>query len=171
MSEKVTFFPVAEQYAYVAEAIQKKKGISQSRWLSLIIYYCVLNIFLVPAILLFFEMYIAAGISFTLTLFILFIYKSFGESNAYVDFYRQALGNDPEEMGVELLDDGIRTECDDCSSTYAWTSVVEMQNKEDAIYFLMKDCGIAVPKTAFSSPEVISSFLDAASSKISHLHR
>ncbi|MGB7210621.1 MAG: hypothetical protein WBD27_18340 [Pyrinomonadaceae bacterium] len=162
---KVRFYPVAEHYGRAAEAIHKQKGITESIWVSLLIYFCVIHIFLVPAILAYFGQYILAGVSFAITMAFSFAYTSFGKTNAWVDFYRQSFEKNPEQMEVELTEDGIRISCDDCSSIYRWNSIIETQNTDAAIYFLTKDCGIAVPKVAFTSSDQITSFLGFAEAK------
>jgi hypothetical protein len=164
-SIKVSFYPVAEQYGYAAEKIQNKKGTSLGKWFGYVIGYVVIHIFLVPLILFLFGQYLLAGISIGISGIFFAAYSKFGKTNAYVEFYRQSFERDRELIEVELLEDGIRTSCDDCSSVYRWNSVVETQTTDNAIYFLTKDCGIAIPKTAFSSPDQITEFLGFAESK------
>jgi hypothetical protein len=160
---KVRFTPVVEQYAYMTEAIQEKNGVPQSFWSKLVIYYCVLNLYLVPAILLYFEYYLFAGITFALTLAVSVAYRPLVQSRAYVDYYRRALA-DQEEIEVELDVRGIRMECDDCTSFFKWSNICAVQNDKLAIYLMMKECGIAIPKTAFSSPHAMADFMDFAES-------
>lgn len=165
---KVSFLPVAEQYGHAAEVIHKQKGIKQNIWQSLLIYLCVIYVFLVPVILAYFGQYIAAAISFAIILAFLIAYLHFGKTSAYVDFYRQSFEKDPEEMEVELTDEGIRTSCNDCSSLFRWSSIVETQKSGDAVYFLTKDCGIAVPTAAFDSSDEAAAFIEFAGAKTGH---
>lgn len=164
---KVTFFPVAEHYAFAAEEVQKRKGVRQGTWVTIISYYYYLHVIMVPAILIYFGKYILAAVSFLTSLLVGFAYSKFAGAGGYADFYRQWFAKDPEEVHVELLEDGVRTSCEVCTSLYKWESVYEIQPKDDSLCFFTKDCGIAIPKTAFESQEQLADFLDFARSKSS----
>lgn len=164
-SMKITFFPVAEQYALASQETHKRKGIRQSKWANFVSYYCIIHVFLVPAILVYFDRYLFAAIAFGLTLLFVFAVPRVISKDETVDFYKQWFALDPETIEVELTEYGIHTSCEDCSTSHKWQSVNETRETDDAVYFFTKDCGIAIPKTAFESVEHQSAFIDFARSK------
>ena len=163
---KLRFVPSPEILAAGAEKMNTRLAIRPNVWLTVYSHYVALHTIAVPAILLYFEQYILAGAAFVSFVTATLIYQWKGGGNNYLNYYRQVLGNAPEPMDLELLDDGIRTSCHDCSSLYSWEGIVDLSEEDTAVYFFLKECAIPVPKSAFGSPSECERFVGFARARM-----
>lgn len=163
---RLQYTPTARTSAITAQKLNSRLGIRTSVWTSLYSYFVALHMIIVPALLLFFGQYLLGGLSFALVVVVSLLYQSKGQLDNFESFYRQVLGDSPDQVDLVLNSDGVHTSYRDCSAFYPWGSIVEIESDDIVTIFFSKDAALTIPNTAFSSAEQRQGFVEFSRANI-----
>jgi hypothetical protein len=163
---KVEFYPSIEDYAHITKRAQERYKFprsSQYAWqLFILTHIGAFAVFLWIYDLLLFAALLVA-IDFVLVLFMVPMLIK----HDYQSYFRAVYGNlDSKTIEVELTDEGIWSRSEGNATFYAWEDVTDIEETRNALFFWLRNTGIAVRKTGFPTEQEKNNFLEFARSRI-----
>lgn len=158
-SVKISFYPETDDLAYVAEQVNKSYKFPK-RAAYTFQAFLFLNFIGLPAVLLYFELVIAALVVFALNLLFAIVFTPTILRADYRRYFRSMFQSIENELAeVELTDNGVWCRHADCMSFYSWNKIKRLEETKQSIYFFFEHTGLAVTKSGFAYDEEKNRFL------------
>lgn len=163
---KVSFYPVTDDYAYIAEQVNKAYKFPTRAQYALNVFLA-LNFAGLPAVLWYFDQFIAGLVVFVVNLLFAVFFLPSVLSADYKRYFRLLFGDSENEVAeVELTEDGVWCRHSDSSSFTSWKKITRLEETKNSIYFFLDHSGVAVSKSGFGYDEEKNRFLSFAKSHV-----
>lgn len=156
------FYPSVDDYVHIASKVGATFPVPTP---SLYAYYLFLitNSIVFPAFLLFNEFILASLVVLVLNIGAVMFIIPRVNADGFRKYYRHVYGGRENRIArVELTGDGVSYFDDESKSFWPWTSITEIEETPDAIFFFFEGNGLAVRKSGFAYLDEQKSFLDFA---------
>lgn len=165
---KVSFYPSTDDFAHIAEQINKPAKLAATSQYALIAF-LVLNLMGLPLTLWYFE-YVLSGMAvFLLSVIFAMLFLPALIKADYRKYYRAMFASmENDVVEVELTGDGIWCRHSGDFSFHGWTNIKRIEESRQSIYFFFEHSGLAVNKTGFAYDGEKDRFLTFAKSHVSH---
>ena len=159
---KVSFYPVTDDYAYIAEQVNKAYKFPTRAQYSLQAFLA-LNAVGLPVVLWYFDQFVVGIAVFILNMLFSILFLPAILRSDYRHYFRSLFGDiENEVVEVELTDDGVWCRHSDANSFHAWTKVLRLEESKSSIYLFLDHSGIAVAKSGFGYDDDKNRFLSFA---------
>ena len=156
------FYQSVDDYVHIASKVGATFPVPT---VSLYAYYLflIINSIVFPAFLLFNEFVLASFVVLVLNIGAVVFIIPRVNVDGFRKYYRHIIGERENRIArVELTGDGVSYFDDESKSFWPWTSITEIEETPDAIFFFYEGNGLAVRKSGFAYLGEQRSFLDSA---------
>jgi hypothetical protein len=165
---KVSFYPSTDDYAHIAEQINKSAKFPKTSQYALFAFLS-LNLMGLPLTLWYFDLVFAGMAVFLASLIFAFLFLPALLKADYRNYYRSMFTSMENEVAeVELTDEGIWCRHSGDHSFHNWKNIKRIEESKQAIFFFFENNGLAVNKTGFGYDAEKDRFLTFAKSHVSH---